>query len=145
MPTTPALFRSLPVPIRLKSNAVAIPAYGIRISTCFCSRAIPLIPIISLLSGNRLLRILTSLTASRVRPDPATFIEIFKYALKFSDLSYADNFHAYQTLSARKLLGSFGAFRGITVPKRDRPAEASCRELIYEYRNGEYRLSYSTP
>src|SRR5438128_1308964 len=46
--------------------------------------------------------------------DPRTFIEIFKYALKFSDLSYPDTFHVYEVLSHRKLMGSFGAFRGLS-------------------------------
>lgn len=73
-------------------------------------------------------------------PDPRTFVEIFKYALKFSDLSYADTFHVYQTLTGRKLMGSFGAFRGLKVAKRETPHEAMYCELFYRYLEGEYQV-----
>lgn len=72
------------------------------------------------------------------QPDPSTFVEIFKYALKFSDLSYPDNYHVYQLLSHRKLLGCFGAFRGIKIPPRDTLIDASYHDLFYRYLNGEY-------
>lgn len=72
--------------------------------------------------------------------EPGTFVEIFKYALKFSDLSPADTYHVYQTLSGRRLLGSFGAFRGLPVPPRDGVAEAPYRALFYRYEQGDYRL-----
>ena len=77
------------------------------------------------------------------RPRPAelgTFVEIFKYALKFSDLSPADTYAAYQLLSGRRLMGSFGVFRGIAVPTRDAAAAAPYRLLLYRYVQGEYRL-----
>ena len=56
-----------------------------------------------------------------VRPisqeDPASgFIEVFKYAVKFSDQEPADTVHAWQTLRGRRLLASSGAFRGVEVP-----------------------------
>ncbi len=73
-------------------------------------------------------------------PDTRTFVEIFKYALKFSDLSYADTFHVYQTLTRRKLMGSFGAFRGLKVAQRETPHEATYRELFYRYLEGEYQV-----
>lgn len=56
-----------------------------------------------------------------VRPisqeDPASgFLEVFKYALKFSDLELPDTVHAFDALSRRRLVGSAGLFRGIEVP-----------------------------
>ena len=48
--------------------------------------------------------------------DEGVFAEVFKYALKFSDLSNDDLTTSYQTLKTRRLLGSFGGFRGIQLP-----------------------------
>lgn len=45
------------------------------------------------------------------------FCEVFKYAVKFSDLEPADNWHAFRVLSGRRLLTSFGCFRGVEVPE----------------------------
>lgn len=53
------------------------------------------------------------------RPDDAIsgFLEVFKYALKFSDLPMEDNWEAFKRLSGKRLVASFGAFRGLDVPK----------------------------
>ena len=76
----------------------------------------------------------------RTRPnDPSTFVEIFKYALKFSDLCPADTYHAFQVLAGRRLMGSFGQFRGVTVPGVEPSADESCRLLFYRYTQGAYR------
>jgi len=71
--------------------------------------------------------------------DTGTFVEIFKYALKFADLSYADTFLVYQTLHGRKLMGSFGAFRDLHLPAEATPPVSASRELFYRYFDGEYR------
>jgi hypothetical protein len=57
-----------------------------------------------------------------VRPisqeDPASgFIEVFKYAVKFSEQSPADTVHAWVTLASKRLIGSSGLFRGVVVPE----------------------------
>ena len=57
-----------------------------------------------------------------VRPisqdDPASgFVEVFKYAVKFSDQPPEDTVHAWQTLAGKRLLGSAGCFRGVEVPE----------------------------
>lgn len=44
------------------------------------------------------------------------FMEVFKYAVKFSDQPPADTWHAFETLRGRRLIGSAGAFRGVEVP-----------------------------
>lgn len=45
------------------------------------------------------------------------FIEVFKYAVKFSDLTPGQNIHAWETLRGKRLLFSGGAFRGVTIPE----------------------------
>lgn len=44
------------------------------------------------------------------------FLEVFKYAVKFSDLPMADNWEGYKVLSGKRLIASFGLFRGIEIP-----------------------------
>lgn len=49
--------------------------------------------------------------------DPASgFVEVFKYAVKFSDQSHADTLHAFLTLKGKRLIASSGAFRGVPEP-----------------------------
>lgn len=43
------------------------------------------------------------------------FCEVFKYALKFSDLSDEHRLHAYKTLKGKRLQDSFGDLRGLDV------------------------------
>lgn len=40
---------------------------------------------------------------------------MFKYALKFTDLSLEDNWLAFQKLSGKRLINSFGCLRGVDV------------------------------
>lgn len=47
------------------------------------------------------------------------FCEVFKYALKFSDLSDSDRLHAYLILRGKRLQDSFGALRGLEVEPSD--------------------------
>jgi hypothetical protein len=54
-----------------------------------------------------------------VRPlhDPIEgFLEVCKYALKFSDLSLADNLHAFEIMSGMRLIDSHGCLRGVVIP-----------------------------
>jgi len=87
-----------------------------------------------------------------VRPisqeDPASgFVEVFKYAVKFSDQPPADTVHAWETLAGKRLIGSAGAFRGVEVPEDllDDPEGLEGLPwiaLFYRYLRGAgYRLS----
>ena len=84
-----------------------------------------------------------------VRPidelDPASgFLEVFKYALKFSDMSPADTFHAFQTLKGKRLVGSAGLFRGIEIPDAlvDTPLDdLPYVDLFYRYVGCGYSLA----
>ena len=69
------------------------------------------------------------------------FLEVFKYAIKFSDQSEEDTWHCYQTLKGKRLVGSFGGFYGISEPDdlNDDPLEGlPYYLLIYKFFNGHY-------
>lgn len=67
--------------------------------------------------------------------------EVFKYALKFSELDLADNLHAFDVLRGSHLIRSFGVLRGVEVPDEladDLPADLPYMELLYRYAEGQY-------
>jgi Replication protein len=69
------------------------------------------------------------------------FMEVFKYAVKFSDQPPADTVHAWLTLATKRLLGSSGCFRGVVVPESllDDPeglGELPYITLFYRYLRG---------
>ena len=76
--------------------------------------------------------------------DPISgFVEVFKYALKFSDLSYQEQIHAALTLKSRRLLFSLGLFRGVVVPESlldEQLEDLPYVDLLYRYIDGQYRL-----
>lgn len=80
-----------------------------------------------------------------ISDDPSLgFIEVFKYALKFSDLSPQENLTAYLTLKARRLTGSFGLFWGVQVPEKmtdDLLDDLPYIELFYRYTKSGYSLT----
>jgi len=78
------------------------------------------------------------------------FSEVFKYALKFSDLPLDKNLDAFRALRGKRLQGSFGSFRGVTVPETmtDELFEGlPYLELFYTFkaRLGSYDLKKATP
>jgi len=76
------------------------------------------------------------------------FIEVLKYALKFSELSPAKNWEAYKTLRGKRLMGSFGLFRGVEVPDSllDEPLEdLPYFDRFYRFINGHYKLTGEIP
>lgn len=86
-----------------------------------------------------------------VRPidqeDPVSgFIEVFKYAVKFSDQGPEDTVHAWETLRGRRLLASAGEFRGVVVPDELTDSvedldDLPYVELFYHYLGSGYHLS----
>lgn len=88
-----------------------------------------------------------------VRPisqaDPASgFIEVFKYAVKFSDQDEADTVQAWQVLRGKRLLASSGCFRGVKVPEEltDEALDLPYVVLFYRYLHGRgySRESFAT-
>lgn len=76
------------------------------------------------------------------------FMEVFKYAVKFSDLSPADNWHAAQIFKGKRLLGSFGLFRGVDVPEEltDTPLDdLPYVDRFYRFLQGNYQFSGESP
>lgn len=72
--------------------------------------------------------------------DPTSgFLEVFKYAVKFSDLPLEDNWHGFETLAGKRLVFSFGLFFGVEVPE-DLNDEAlddlPFVELLYRFAKG---------
>ena len=87
-----------------------------------------------------------------VRPisgDPSEgFMEVFKYAVKFSDLELDQNWHAAQVLKGKRLLNSFGLFRGVEIPESllDEPLDSlPFWDRFYRYLGGEYRFTGESP
>lgn len=89
-----------------------------------------------------------------VRPisqeDPVSgFIEVFKYAVKFSDQEPSDTVHAWRTLKGKRLLASSGCFRGVDVPDdlTDDASELSglpFMDMLYRYTRAGYSLELVT-
>lgn len=85
-----------------------------------------------------------------VRPidqeDPVSgFIEVFKYAVKFSDQPPADTLHAWVTLASKRLLASSGCFRGVEVPESllDDPGAfdgLAYVDLFFQFLRGGYSV-----
>lgn len=75
-------------------------------------------------------------------------MEVFKYAVKFSGLSLEDNWHAAQVLKGKRLLNSFGLFRGVQVPDSllDEPLDSlPYWDRFYRFIEGEYRFTGESP
>ena len=79
-----------------------------------------------------------------VRPirDPVEgFLEVFKYALKFSDMSAADTVDAFSVLQRRRLVASAGLFRGVQIPEDlndSKLDDLPYVELLFRYLGGRY-------
>jgi len=72
------------------------------------------------------------------------FLEVFKYAVKFSDQPAPDTVYAWRTLKGKRLLDSAGCFRGVKVPESltDEPLE-NLPYVEYFYRFIQEKSSYS--
>ena len=72
--------------------------------------------------------------------EPASdFVEVFKYACKFSELSLSDNWEAFTFLHGKRLVFSGGLFRGVDVPESllDEPLDnLPYISLFYTYLHG---------
>jgi len=74
-------------------------------------------------------------------------VEIFKYAMKFSEMEEADTVFAWETLRGRRLTGSFGAFRGLDIDddEADKYEGVEYEEVFYTFLNHKnYKRTYRT-
>ena len=72
------------------------------------------------------------------------FMEVFKYAVKFSDQDEADTLHCWKLMKGVRLIGSSGCFIGVKVPE-DLTDEMDYDELPYvellaSFYRGQYHL-----
>lgn len=69
--------------------------------------------------------------------DPVeAFCEVFKYAVKFSDLPPADNWHAFEVLRRKRLIRSSGLLWGLEIPESDLDDQLDDPvwiDLVYRY------------
>ena len=75
-------------------------------------------------------------------------MEVFKYAVKFSDLTLEDNWHAARILKGKRLLNSLGLFRGVEIPDSllDEPLdELPYWDRFYRYMGSEYVQTGEVP
>jgi len=82
---------------------------------------------------------IVDVSRKRQQDDTELFLEVCKYALKFSDLDLADNWLAAQALKGQRMIGSFGAFRGVAVPEElvdDALDDLPFIDLFYRYLRG---------
>jgi hypothetical protein len=74
------------------------------------------------------------------------FIEVFKYALKFSDLTPDQTLQSYITLKGRRLTGAFGDFWGVKVPEEltdEALDDLPYIEMFYRFSGKQYQLHSS--
>ena len=80
--------------------------------------------------------------------DPVgAFCEVFKYAVKFSDLADSHRLYAFKTLKGRRLLDSFGELRGLDVEPSDTDdllEELPYIERFFRYVSGVGYVEYGT-
>ena len=72
------------------------------------------------------------------------FLEVFKYALKFSDMPLEDNFEAYLYLNGKRLVNPFGSLYGLKIPDNladDLIDDLPYMELFYNFQKGSYNLT----
>lgn len=73
------------------------------------------------------------------------FLEVFKYALKFSDMELEDNWTAYKAMKGKRLVNPFGLLRGLEIPENledDPILNEPYMELYYNYfSNSGYSLA----
>ena len=100
----------------------------------------------TILDVRRLARGVSDMTDNQGNITPKiaeAFCEVFKYALKFSDLDYQDNVTAFEVMRGKRLMGSFGLFRGVQVPDSlldDPLAGLPYLDMIYRFDGNAYQL-----
>lgn len=72
---------------------------------------------------------IVGLTAIKMADPAKSFAEVFKYAVKFSDLTPERTWEAYRALGGARLVFSVGCFRGVDVP--DSLTDVSLEGLPY--------------
>jgi hypothetical protein len=79
--------------------------------------------------------------------DDGAFLEVFAYALKFSEMSHPDRWFASQQLKGDRLISSFGSFRGVDLGDDVTDDILTTEELFVDllFRWNASRCSYGQP
>lgn len=99
---------------------------------------------------------LSDFTEGEGSPDQLKLVkalcEVFKYALKFSEMTVEDQVHAYGVLKGRRLIFSYGCLRGVKVPdnlvdkaKSELEVGPYVYELYKSYKEGYGFLNLLSP
>jgi len=91
------------------------------------------------ITGDSFIVDIRKLKPSKTQDIADAFMEVFKYALKFSDMDLGDNWEAYINLRGKRLQGAFGSFWGVVVPDKmvdDLLDNLPFLELFYKYIRG---------
>lgn len=69
-------------------------------------------------------------------------LEVFKYAVKFSDMTLDDNYQAYELLQGARLIDSCGLLRGVDIPEEltDDELDGPYLEFLFQFASGGYDL-----
>jgi hypothetical protein len=77
------------------------------------------------------------------------FMEITKYALKFSEMTNEHIFQAYSSLKGKRLFRAFGLFHGLTVPldlnDGDEELDGPYIKKLYSYLHPTYEIIHKEP
>lgn len=69
------------------------------------------------------------------------YLEVFAYALKFSEMEHADRWHAFQSLKGKRLIVSFGDLRGVELPDNldddHLPNSPEWYDVLYKWQRGK--------
>lgn len=72
-----------------------------------------------------------------------SFAEVFKYAVKFSDLDHSDRLFAWEIMRGKRLVGSWGELWGVQVPEGAEDElldDLPYLEMIYRFTGSAYSL-----
>ncbi len=92
------------------------------------------------ITGDSFITDIRKLKPNKTQDIADAFLEVFKYALKFSEMDLEDNYDAYHILKGKRLQGAYGAFWGVQVPEKmtdELLDDLPYIELFYQYLSGK--------
>jgi hypothetical protein len=82
------------------------------------------------------------------KADSGAFLEVFAYALKFSEMDHPDRWQASQLLRNERLISSFGDVRGVEVDESNSDdlldADEPYYDLLFNWQSNRYNLLQKT-
>ena len=79
--------------------------------------------------------------------DDSAYLEVFAYALKFSEMTHSDRWFAYNLLTRERLISSFGDLRGVQLPENelDEPLDQNepFLDILYRFQQNRGYFKHS--